>query len=63
MLVLTRRVGEAVIAGEVTVRFLGMKGGMVKLGFEADAAVEIWREELVRDGAPSLPPERLKRQA
>ena len=48
MLILTRRIGEAVVIGdvEVTVTVLGVKGNQVRLGFHADAAIPIHREEI-----------------
>lgn len=47
MLILNRRVGEAVmIFDNITVVVLGVKGGQVRLGFEADATVPIHREEV-----------------
>ena len=48
MLVLTRRVDEAVVIGkDVVVRVLGVeKNGQVRLGIEAPRDVRILREEL-----------------
>lgn len=58
-LVLTRRPNEAVIiAGNVRVTVLGIKGNQVRLGFEAPAGVSIDREEIHerKAGGPFKPP-------
>jgi carbon storage regulator len=47
MLVLTRRLHEAVVIGsDVKVHVLGYKGGQVRLGIEAPSEVEVDREEV-----------------
>jgi carbon storage regulator len=47
MLILSRKVGEAVIVDEkVAVRLLEIKGGQIKLGIEAPNSVGIHREEV-----------------
>ncbi len=47
MLILTRRVGEAVTIGdEVTVTVLEVKGNQVRLGIKAPRAVSVHREEV-----------------
>lgn len=47
MLILTRRVGEAVMIGdEVTVTILGVKGNQVRLGIDAPKTVAVHREEI-----------------
>jgi carbon storage regulator len=47
MLILTRRLHEAVMIGnEVKVQVLGFKGGQVRLGIEAPLNVEVDREEV-----------------
>lgn len=47
MLILTRRVGEAIKVGEdVTVTVLGIKGTQVRLGIAAPKVVEVHREEV-----------------
>ncbi|MEW6594411.1 MAG: carbon storage regulator CsrA [Thermodesulfobacteriota bacterium] len=47
MLVLARKVGEAIAIGEgITVRVLEVKGGQVKLGVEAPHDVAVHREEI-----------------
>ena len=48
MLIVTRRVGEAVVIGEhIEVRVLEAHGRQVRLGIEAPASVVVLREELV----------------
>ncbi|MDB6095725.1 MAG: csrA [Francisellaceae bacterium] len=47
MLILTRRVGEAVMVGdEVSVTVLGVKGNQVRLGVNAPKEVSVHREEI-----------------
>ncbi len=47
MLILTRRVGEAVMVGsDVTVTVLGVKGNQVRLGVNAPKHVAVHREEI-----------------
>ncbi|MFC4311591.1 carbon storage regulator CsrA [Steroidobacter flavus] len=47
MLILNRRVGEAVmIFDDITVTVLSVRGTQVRLGFAADATVPIHREEV-----------------
>ena len=47
MLILSRRLGEAVkIGDDVTVTVLGVKGGQVRLGFTAPPNVVVHREEV-----------------
>lgn len=49
MLVLTRKVGEAIrIGADVTVQVLEVRGGQVRLGFIAPAGVRILRDEVFR---------------
>lgn len=46
-LILTRRVGEALVIGaDVTVRVLSVKGNQVRLGVEAPRQVAVHREEI-----------------
>ncbi|MDA8159592.1 MAG: carbon storage regulator CsrA [Desulfobacteraceae bacterium] len=48
MLILTRKVGEAIAIDErIMVRVLEVKGGQVKLGVEAPAQVAVHREEVL----------------
>jgi len=55
MLILTRRVGEALkIGDEVSITVLRVKGDQVRLGIEAPKSVTVHREELA---------ERLEREA
>lgn len=52
MLVLTRKVGAAVILdGRIRVEVMAIRGQNVKLGIQAPAQVGILREELVNDQA------------
>jgi carbon storage regulator len=47
MLILTRRVGEAVVIDEeVTVTILGVKGNQVRIGVNAPKSVSVHREEI-----------------
>jgi carbon storage regulator len=47
MLILTRRVGEAVVIGEeVTVTVLGVKGNQVRIGVNAPKSVSVHRDEI-----------------
>jgi carbon storage regulator len=47
MLILTRRVGEALMVGdEVTVTVLGVKGNQVRIGVHAPKHVSVHREEI-----------------
>jgi carbon storage regulator len=50
VLVLGRRVGESiVIAGEITVTVLEVRGEMVRVGIDAPRSVAVQRAELLRE--------------
>lgn len=47
MLILTRRVGEAIVVGEdVKLTVLGMSGSQARIGVEAPREVSVHREEI-----------------
>ena len=47
MLVLTRKVGEAItIGGDITIRVLKVNGNQVRIGIIADESTEVVRKEL-----------------
>jgi carbon storage regulator len=47
MLILTRKISEAVVVGDnITIRVLETKGGQIKLGIDAPDTVTIHREEV-----------------
>ena len=57
MLVLSRKNGESVCIGPgIHVKVLAIRGGTVKLGFEAPPEVAIRREEIVATASPPAPP-------
>lgn len=55
MLILTRRVQEALMVGDdVTITVLSIKGNQVRLGINAPRSIEVHREEIyhrVKQGA------------
>lgn len=53
MLILTRRVGEALVIGDdVTLTVLGVKGNQVRIGVNAPKEVTVHRQEILeRDAA------------
>ncbi len=47
MLILTRKIGEAIaINDNITIKVLEIRGGQVKLGIEAPSYVAVHREEI-----------------
>ena len=47
MLILTRRIGEAVVIGDdVMLTVLGVRGNQVRLGIDAPKTVSVHREEI-----------------
>ncbi len=49
MLVLTRKIGEAIIIGDARIMVGGITGGRVKIGIEAPDHVQIVREEIEKE--------------
>ena len=57
MLILTRRVGEAMKLGEdITVTVLGVRGNQVRIGIDAPKSVAIQREEIYSTAATDRTP-------
>lgn len=56
MLVLGRKVGEAIRIGDVRVMVVDVDRNKVRIGIEADRSVPIYREELLDPKAKELPP-------
>ena len=47
MLILTRRIGEAIVIDEtITIRLLGVKGNQARIGIDAPRDVSVHREEI-----------------
>ena len=58
MLILTRRVGEALKLGEdITVTVLGVRGNQVRIGIDAPKSVAIQREEIYSSAVTDRTPE------
>ena len=58
MLILTRRVGEAMKLGEdITVTGLGVRGNQVRIGIDAPKSVAIQREEIYSTAVTDRTPE------
>ena len=58
MLILTRRVGEALKLGEdTTVTVLGVRGNQVRIGIDAPKSVAIQREEIYSTAVTDRTPE------
>lgn len=51
MLVLSRKIGEEIVANGVTFKILGMQGGRVRVGIVAPPEVPIKRGELAEKDA------------
>jgi carbon storage regulator len=50
MLVLTRKVDDAIIIGDnITLKVISIEGGIVKLGIDAPSEVSIVRSELLKE--------------
>ncbi len=58
MLVLSRKVGQSVVIGDVTVTLLRTKG-RIRLGIEAPAGIHIMRPEAKRKGPKAPGPKRI----
>ena len=49
MLILTRRVGEALMIGDnISISILGVKGNQVRIGIDAPKEVAVHREEIFK---------------
>ena len=47
MLILTRKIGESIIINdEITVKLVDIQGAQVRIGIEAPASIDIYREEI-----------------
>lgn len=47
MLILTRRIGEALMVGDdVSITVLGIQGNQVRMGINAPRSIEVHREEI-----------------
>lgn len=52
MLVLTRKVDEAIVLGEeITISILGIEGDRVRIGIDAPRSMRIFRKELLAETA------------
>lgn len=49
MLIITRRIGEAIVIGpDVNVTLLGVTGNQIRIGVKAPRDIEVHREELYK---------------
>lgn len=55
MLILSRKVGQRILVGEVVLSVLEIRGNVVNLGFTAPRDLPILREELAGAAAGALP--------
>ena len=53
MLVLTRKVDESILIGDVEVIVTRIKGSSVRIGIKANSTVKVVRSELLEDGNAS----------
>jgi carbon storage regulator len=59
MLILTRRVGETVMIGDVSVTIVGAKGSQIRVGINAPKNVTVHRKEICERIRHEPPPVRL----
>ena len=54
MLILSREIGEQIeVDGPCVITFAELRGNQIRLGFEADRSVNIWRRELLEESRES----------
>ena len=52
MLVLSRRINQVIIVGDIRIMIVDVRNGTVRVGIDAPKEMKILREELVPDAAP-----------